>query len=731
MRTAFNRKYLAALLLALACVLALAGAGWQTLLQLRGDVALTKHTREAQNQIGVVYVSMLDLENSHRALLLTRATAGFEPYQKALRQLDTEMDALAVMTAAHAAQGADLVRLQALVLRRRDELSLAIHPPPASGDAAMLQAIRSGEGSVLMTQIRDVLERMDHEEARALAQHEAAADGTVRRNIGLGVAASAVAALMLSSIYLLMRRELAARQRAERAEAEQRALLEHNIELRSRELAQATDALTVSEARLRGIFDSATDAILTVDQAQVIVLANPAAARMLRCPAAQLVGSALERFVPPPARVRHREHIEAFGAMPTRARAMSPQREVSGQRTDGELFPIEAAISHLHVGGQELYTVILRDITERKQAEAALRESEARLRRVLMLLPDGVFVSSGGRISFVNETAQRLFGADESALLGRSPMQWVHPDSKASVQARIAALQAGEAVGPPREAKLQRADGTVVEVETTAARVDLHGEQSMIVILRDIGERKRADAKLQQVQRELSRSHGDLQRLVSVQGQVQEEERKRIARELHDDLQQKLAAILMNLSAAGGQIPRDSGNAAAALAAADELAAAAIESTRRIVNDLRPQVLDDLGLVAALQVLASHFSRASGVACQVRAEPAAAQRAALSADVATCLYRVAQESLNNVAKHAQANEVQIELARAGQQGIVLRVRDDGSGMATASPRKPDSFGLLGMQERLRRVGGSLKLHSQSGGGTTVEARVPMKCKAIA
>ena len=117
--------------------------------------------------------------------------------------------------------------------------------------------------------------------------------------------------------------------------------------------------------------------------------------------------------------------------------------------------------------------------------------------------------------------------------------------------------------------------------------------------------------------------------------------------------------------------------------------------------------------------------RSSGIPCQVQADASAADLAARSADVATCLYRVAQESLTNVVKHSRATEVAIDLLADGPDELLLRVRDNGSGLDLDSRRKPDSFGLLGMQERLRRLSGTLEVHSQAGSGATVEARVPV------
>lgn len=625
---------------------------------------------------------------------------------------------------------------------------------------------------------------------------------------------------------LRVRRELTARRRAEHLDAEQRDLLEREIEHRTDEATQAHRELDISEARLSAIFNAATDAILTVDEAQRVVLANPAAARMLRLPQAELVGAALERFIPPALRERHVGLIEAFGASPEAARAMSPQREVRGLRADGHEFPIEASISSLQIAGQRLYTVILRDITERKRAETELRESEALLRQVLMFVPEAVLVHTGGRVSFVNAAAQRLFAAEESSLLGRLVLELMHPDSLGPMRQRIAELaQGSRAIDEPMDIKVRRFDGSVRDVQATGARMALRGELSVLVLMRDVTDARRTHAELQRsqarfrevlmhlpepvfiradgrmvfvnraaldlfgapedkvlgrspldfcshaaahhgeatvhradgstrvveatgsaiefegrhavivmlrdlselrrAQGELTRSYADLQRLVSQQDRVQEAERRRIARELHDELQQRLAAILINLSAARTQLRRDPAGAARALEAAEEQAGSVIESTRRIVKDLRPQMLDELGLVTALEALCQQFSAATGIACTVHADAAAGERASAAPPLATCLYRVAQESLNNVAKHAQARAVHVRLA-SDAHALALSVSDDGQGMADASgARKPESFGLLGMNERLRMLGGTLALRSTPGQGTTVEARVPL------
>ena len=349
-----------------------------------------------------------------------------------------------------------------------------------------------------------------------------------------------------------------------------------------------------SESRLQGIFDTAMDGVITVDADGLIVMFNTAAQEIFGCPQAQALGAPLEIFIPQRFRAGHVGLMRRFGTDHSAPRRMGALRVVTGLRRNGEEFPIDASISHTDTGGRQLFTVILRDVTERVRAEEALRESEAALRRLL-----------------------------------------------------------------------------------------------------------------------------------AAQDKVQDTERRRISRELHDDLQQKLAAIKIDIAGLPGLLGRSVALVAPQLAEIDTLAAAAIASTRRIVSDLRPQLLEDLGLVAALEVLLEQFGRHSGVTCQLLATAEIGEQLMAHPLVETCLYRVAQEALNNVQKHARARTVKVELASAAAGQVSLRVRDDGAGMSPAQPRQQQSTGLIGMQERVRAMGGTLRVESTTGAGTIIEALVPM------
>jgi PAS domain S-box-containing protein len=337
--------------------------------------------------------------------------------------------------------------------------------------------------------------------------------------------------------------------------------------------------------------------------------------------------------------------------------------------------------------------------------------------QLLAMLPDAVVVTDGERIFYVNQAASRLFGRPERELVGRMPIHLSHPESRELVRARIEAMRRGAAEVPPAEEKIARADGTLRIVESTAARIAASDDLSFAVVLRDVTE-------LRQAQAELARSHHDLRRLVGAQEAVREDERRRIARELHDDLQQALAAIRLDLATLAARLPGHPEDARQMLDSLDRLVGAALLSTRRIVNDLRPRVLDDLGLMPALEVLASQFAQRTGIACRLEVGARLEDQQDIVGAPATCLYRVAQEALQNVAKHAQATEVVLTLDVAPGPCITLRITDNGTGMVDSDRRKPETFGLLGMHERVQALGGRLQVTGQPDRGTRVDAEIP-------
>ena len=467
-----------------------------------------------------------------------------------------------------------------------------------------------------------------------------------------------------------------------------------------------------SAARLRGIIDAATDAILTIDQAQRIVMANPAAAAMFGRPLEELPGLSLELLMPERFRARHRGHVELFGTTGATARAMGRQGQLLGLHSNGTEFPIEAAISRFSEGEQKFYTVIVRDITERAQLEGALRQSEERSRRLLASLPVAVFLYQGERISYANDAASRLFGVDQATLLTMSPQDLFHPISVQLVRSRIDELLAGADALPSAEEQIVRPDGSVAIVETTATRFEDGSEPAILVVMRDVTELKSMHIALEQ-------SHRDMQSLAKARTTIQENERKRVARELHDELGQHLSALKMDLASLRSATDRRV--VVERAAAMQDLLDQTVASVRRIAADLRPLMLDDLGLNAAIEWLAHEAARRMGIAVDLELDESEPQ---LSDQAVIALYRMVQEALNNVSRHARARRARVELHREAGE-LVLVVQDDGVGFGPQLLRKQGSYGLMGLQERASMFGGQLSIEVPPDGGSRVVVRMPL------
>lgn len=710
MAFSFDRKYLLSWSLTLLVLGAFSILSLRSTAQLRANVSGVEQGQRVMEALGAVNQSLLEMETGARGFLLTGDIDYLAPYQTAIERYQPAMETLEQRVG----HSEDFIRLKVLADRKRLHMARLVG---LAGDDNLgaLALLRSGTGRAQMDAVRAQMDSMTAKVQGRLAEQRTATNASVRTNQRIGAVLGLALAVTLGMIQVLMYRELRHRQRMAQAEQEATRVLEQRVEERTEALRQASRALELSERKMRSVFESVPESILTVDAARGIVMANPSAAAAFGVPVEALIGTPVTLWIP-----RHRDEphlldppgpaeIAAAGAGPLRRIAT-----VNARRHDGSTFPADATFSCS--GGDDACTVVLRDITDRRRAEVELRQSEARLRKVLAVLPDAVIVNSAGRISYVNPGGARLFGADESQILETSPLQLMHPDSRALVRSRIDDLLSGVPVTPTLELQILRFDGTSRTVLSTSTVIDDHGSPAIVVVLRDV-----TDLRL--MQRELAASHSDLQRLVAAQGEIAENERRRIARELHDDLQQTMAAIKMDLAAATQRLEWSPEQVPALLDSARGLADTAIASTRRIINDLRPQILDDLGLVPALQNLASEFGRRSGVDCRFATRGTDDPDVTGSSEVATCLYRVAQEALNNIAKHSGARHATITLA-ADPVGLSLRVDDDGRGIASSERRKLGSFGLIGMHERVRGFGGSLLVESRPEGGTRVEAALP-------
>jgi PAS domain S-box-containing protein len=359
---------------------------------------------------------------------------------------------------------------------------------------------------------------------------------------------------------------------------------------------------------------------------------------------------------------------------------------------------------------------------ELDQLMKALRESEERYRKLVELSPDGIYVHRDGLLLFINPAAAALFGRDREELIGKSILDLVPPGMHEEVAERLRAAR--EAGGEPlhQTTRFLRSDGSETWIEGFSVPITFGGEPARQAVIWDITERVRTEE-------ELRRSRQELRRLAAHLQSVREEEQVRIAREIHDELGQSLTALKLDLAWVRrrlGERGREGAHEALEealeerLAAMSELVDGTLSSMRRLALELRPGVLDDLGLEAAAEWQIDEFRQRTGAVCEYHADLG---RLEIDQEVATATYRILQESLTNVARHAEAGHVEVTL-RANQEGLWLEVRDDGRGFDPSRMRETSSLGLLTMYERARACGGRFDVRSTPGEGTTVSLHVP-------
>jgi PAS domain S-box-containing protein len=455
---------------------------------------------------------------------------------------------------------------------------------------------------------------------------------------------------------------------------------------------ETEDALRESQARLAGIVESAMDAIITVDGGQRILFFNRAAEQMFRCTAADALGRPLDRFIPGRFRAAHAAHVRAL-------------------RADGEEFPVEASISQVEAGGQKLYTVILRDITERKQAEDDLRRQKEILQKIFDHIPVMVsFFDADGRLTLVNREWERTVGwtLEEVRQQNLDIFAECYPDPEERRKVR-------DFLATPNDhwadfyTKVR--DGRVIETTWAVVRLS---DGTSISIGQDITERKRVEERLR-------KSNEELRALAARLQAVREEESIKIAREIHDELGGGLTGLKMDVSWIERRLPGDGDEAVRQkLRSMSELIDETIQKVRNISTELRPSVLDDLGLAAAIEWQAREFQRRTEIECVITSLD---EEVALSAEKSTAVFRIFQEVLTNVARHARATRVEISMEKRDGD-LVLKVCDDGRGIRESDISDTRSLGLLGMRERAVVFGGVVEIEGGSGRGTTVTVSIP-------
>jgi len=322
---------------------------------------------------------------------------------------------------------------------------------------------------------------------------------------------------------------------------------------------------------------------------------------------------------------------------------------------------------------------------------------------------EGAAVLSGDHtVVHCNRRFARFLGAGLQSVIGSSLPDLVWPDDHVTLDALLQCAAQRNCRG---EVRLKSRKGPPLPVHLSLNPLRLEGTRAVCLIASDLSEAKRAE-------QELRASSEQLRSLAAHLLTVREEEQARISRAVHDELGQSLTAVKMDLAWLARRLPPKSGEMLERIRSTRQLAESLIQDVRRISTMLRPGILD-LGLAAAVEWQVQEFQARTGIQCSQRL----LTREVFAPDVSTALFRILQESLTNVARHAKATRAEVVLQK--QRGrLVLWIRDNGRGFDQADPSLSKSLGLLGMRERAAILGGQVKISSAPGKGTTVAAWIP-------
>ena len=358
---------------------------------------------------------------------------------------------------------------------------------------------------------------------------------------------------------------------------------------------------------------------------------------------------------------------------------------------------------------------IQRDITARRQAEEALRFSEEKFAKAFRSSPFRVTIGTlaEGRFIEVNDAFLRDHGFTREQVIGRTSPElglWANPDDRRHL------VEALERDGMVHEFEYpgQTRDGRLHVTSLSAELIQVAGETCILAVATDITDRKRA-------QEEIRRSREELRALAARLQSVREDERTHIAREIHDELGQALTGLKLDLAWLRQRL-KDRSDLTERLGSVMGRIDGTIDAVRRIATELRPSVLDHLGLVAAVEWQAQDFEKLTGVATRL---DVSATTMPVNGPTATTVFRMLQETLTNVARHAGATRVEITL-EIGPEEVLLRVGDNGRGISEEERTDRRSLGLVGLRERAIGCGGELSIEGRPGAGTVVSARIPTR-----
>lgn len=704
---ALHLQALGRLLLLLAVPALIGALMWLGAVQAQRRALLVQHTLLIELSLERLLSDVNTAAAAQREFLLTGQPEFRDASQSAQGDARSELDQLAQLTSHNPVHQTQVAHLRPALDALFAQIAQAMaKTPEAHPNLSTVQAVIETEIGPTNT-IHTLINHLFQDEERLLLLRKAALRTAAERFYWWLFCGYGLIILIVASLYRSVKRYST---RSAEAEARLSAL---NADLEQRVL-HRTALLQAREELLTNFVQNVPAAVAMFDREMCYLQVSNRWCSDLQMERENFIG---------------RCHYEIFPDLPARWKIIH-QRSLKGEtlRADEDTWEHKGKLMWLRWevrpwgtcdGLPEGVLIFNEDITARKQIEETLRDSEVTNRTLLDTASQAILtLDASGTIVQANKMVGQIFGYSSDELIGKPHDILISPALRERHHGHLAAFVADprpRMMGKGRDLVGVRKDGVEFPIEVSLNGLETKHGMLAVSFVTDITARKEAEM-------ELRRSEQNLRALAAKLLTAQEEERSNLARELHDDITQQLAFLSIELGRLVGELRDSPHEVRDRLKTLQKQIGRASSEVRRISHGLHPSVIADFGLTVALEEFCEEFEKAYRI--RVVFEGSAADTH-LDDVAATCLYRIAQESMRNAVQHGRAGEVNITLQPVNHK-MELRVQDNGIGFSEDSAHSRTGLGIVSMAERVRLVNGTLQISSEAGGGATVTASVPLK-----
>lgn len=474
--------------------------------------------------------------------------------------------------------------------------------------------------------------------------------------------------------------------------------------------------LARKESKLRAIFENVDDGIIITDSKGTIQDINPAADMIFGYNADELIGNNISLLIPKLFRERHAAYLHNYEQQEN-THVVMPKRQIEVLHKQGAVIPVALGVNEFYLEQQRHFVITVHDLSDNRRSEKNLRASENRYRTLFENSAEAILVyRNKDQILQANKACLNLWGASKlEDIQGKPLYELVHPDFHDTVRTRINHALLHRMVQPMHEEKIIRLDGSVADVLVSSIPFEDEQGPLLFVIIIDITERKQAEAALLE-------SNAKYQEISKRLELIREDERTRIAREIHDELGSFLTALKIDLCHLEQQLPANLLQSKEYIQSIIQQLDDSIQTVKRIITDLRPSILDHLGLLPAIEWLVENMRKRTGIKCSLTLPK---KELNITCNRSTAVFRIVQEALVNSTRHSKATELTI-IVKVSRKNLLLTISDNGIGMSPELIAQPTGYGIYGMYERASHFAGQLKLTSQPNMGTTINLSIPLR-----